>query len=217
MDDIAPQLIEALRQKRASEVAERIHGLVAVGDDAPAQLVLRWHPLGFVHGTVGRVGDTAVRLHIWHPSLRRIQDPAWLVHDHVWDLESLLLAGELTNEDYLSEQAPDGDRLLYTVAYNEQTSVLASSGLRVFSELDAATPIPVHETYRVSRGAFHSTTVPLRRGAVTLALAKDEPGPPARVVGEVMDRESFEYVRQVLRPNERSRVLDWAMRAIERS
>lgn len=78
------------------------------------------HPLGFIHFDLAPVAKqppgTMIRLHIWDRRLTSL-DEAGNIHDHTWELTSLVMLGSLRNKNFSpvhdSEGLFKGARVIY--------------------------------------------------------------------------------------------------------
>ncbi|UBU17009.1 hypothetical protein [Nonomuraea gerenzanensis] len=135
------------------------------------------HPLGFVCLPLEREGGEGVCLHLWTDSLAHAESTTSQIHCHSWDLLSHVLYGQVRNVHALVRDAParathrvyevvsgaDGDRISPTAR-----TVRHSTGLvEVFGPGD---------TYTLAAGRFHSSVVPERGEAATIALGRGRPG-----------------------------------------
>lgn len=140
--------------------------------DVPPPAV--WHPTGFLVLTLlCRPHVGALRLHLWPERARQRGTPCWPVHDHVWDLRSHVLCGEVESRRYAVVDDPCGDAVLYAVRYGEgRSSHMARSERRVSVRPEAPRRIAAGERYSVPAGEFHASTVAVGRLAATLAATR---------------------------------------------
>src|SRR5437879_13738561 len=61
-----------------------------------------WHPLGFVSVVVKEDDAVAIRLHYWPAGERRPKNPNWPIHNHVFELCSTIITGEIIDRQYES-------------------------------------------------------------------------------------------------------------------
>jgi len=194
--DDAPLPAEALR--------ELLRGLV----EAPPEAV--WHPTGFVVLTLLRRPEGALRLHLWPPGERELGTPCWPVHDHVWDLRSHVLAGEVESCGYAVKDDAHGDAVLYAVGYGEgRSSCMRRSERRVSVRARAPRRIAAGARYEVAAGEFHASTVAVGDLAATLAATRATGQPWPWVVGDVDAAAVIPVERQVV---DAARVQRWLQR-----
>lgn len=74
-----------------------------------------WHPTGFVVVQLWTEGGRCLRLHVWPATSRRLSEPCWPIHDHVWSLRSVILVGSLHTDVY--QVLPGRDHPLFEVQY----------------------------------------------------------------------------------------------------
>jgi hypothetical protein len=177
----AAALSAALREDAplpAGVLRELLRGLVA----APPEAV--WHPTGFLVLTLVRRPEGALRLHLWPPGRRELGRPCWPVHDHVWDLRSQVLCGEVESRGYEVVDDADGDAVLYAVGYGEgRSSCMRRSERRVSVRPRAPRRVSIGERYEVAAGEFHASTVAVGDFAATLAATRATTQPWPWVVG----------------------------------
>ena len=154
----------------------------------------RRHGIGLLQGYVREGDDHEVRLHVWHPALIRpgIVDHGD-VHDHRFELRSVVLAGGIRHEEFLVEDDPEGEWDVHQVTHARQNPEGA------FRErIHSAVPGPLAPTaqhvrvyrvpfdfaegsrYRFPRGGFHRTSVDGL--AVTLVTKTDQIDAGARIL-----------------------------------
>ena len=140
------------------------------------------HPLGFVHFELpeSRVasGLGRLRLHLWDDACHQ-PDQLGRLHDHAWNLRSLVVAGALEDSLFDVEYRFDGDLREVVVRYEptiERVPTDRKADLRVRStrRVDAGSE------YTVEVGVVHETTV-LRTPTVTLVAASPVVGSTTRI------------------------------------
>jgi hypothetical protein len=147
--------------------------------------VLR-HPLGFLYFPLLRDGDCVLRLHIWPEDRPTPPLTTSQYHTHTWDLTSLVLAGEVTN-DLLT---------VVPVAKNPQYRVFSINGVGqddaiVATDLLIDTDIFSSETYRagdrytIPTGVYHATTLPADAFAATLVVVRRRNRGPEMTLGPI--------------------------------
>lgn len=182
---------------------------------ALAQGRLQWHPLGFLHATLVDSVETALRLHIWKPGMRHVQDPAWLIHTHVFDLRSIVLVGRLENR--IHKWIPDLDHpvsRLYEISYNGYTSSLVATNRFGVCECESSLDVTRGIEYAVSYGQFHETEIAKTEFTITVALATKRSGAPL-VVGAVDAKPSYSYPRRELTGNAKDQLIHEVNRLID--
>lgn len=152
--------------------AAALHELLVALVEAPPPAV--WHPTGFLVLTLVRRPQAGVlRLHLWPERARQHGTPCWPVHDHVWDLRSHVLCGEVESHRYAVVDDPCGDAVLYAVRYGEgRSSHMSRSERRVSVRPDVPRRIAAGERYSVPAGEFHASSVAAGQLAATLAATR---------------------------------------------
>lgn len=87
------------------------------------------HPLGFFRIELGSdpVGFRYF-LHWWPQGVRCTQEPAWQVHRHVWDLESVVLDGRLLDRQAQRlEHREDATAVIYDAHVDAGSSTLVKT------------------------------------------------------------------------------------------
>lgn len=163
--------------------------LTAVMEAIPS-LSFSWHPLGFVHAEIFRNDAGTRRLHIWLANDRRPKLPNWPIHTHVFDLESRIIFGEVQDTRFkvsATESNDESTKRLYEVNYSSTSSRLVPTTTLVHAVEKTRQHFVAGESYRVPAEEFHSSHVPLRNTAVTLASATLLPDTSAPLVlGDVL-------------------------------
>jgi hypothetical protein len=84
------------------------------------------HPLGFLVARIDGEAGTAIRLHIWS-DYSDARQTGFEVHDHAFDLKSLVVVGEVKQTTYDAVEQSDGAFRIYSVRYGHQGSSLAAT------------------------------------------------------------------------------------------
>jgi hypothetical protein len=167
----------------------------------------RRHPLGFVHIVLMDSPNVALRFHIWIPGIRSVQEPAWLIHTHTFDLRSIVLFGKLENSLYKWEEdiSPSENRL-YEVTYSDGIScIVATDRIGKIQDLSSL-EVSKGRGYTVAYGDFHRTEVLEDQLTATIALATKHSGNPL-VVGTIDGAASYSYLRRELTDETRRAIL----------
>lgn len=130
------------------------------------------HPLGFFHLRVLSEGALSVRVHYWPADARPASSAVTPYHDHVWSLESCVLAG--TIENVLLDLAEDAAGA-YSVADIVQVDgvdrvVPRPERVRIAGEL--ATTHRRGEFYEIRPSQFHYTRIAGHAAAATIVRAE---------------------------------------------
>lgn len=176
------ELDALVREVRTGGDHERVvfHLLDALPDIA--RLPAIGHPNGFLAIPLHEEPSGVIRLHLWSGS-----DPLQgehSIHDHTYDLQSLVLPGALRQALWKVEASDDGPLEEFGVSYRGAGSEIHATGRRVsVTELDTRL-LSAGDRYSVEAGAFHSI-VPVQLPASTIFLKS-----PARrrQVGRVVGR-----------------------------
>jgi hypothetical protein len=141
-----------------------------------------WHPLGFVSTVVEQVeGRHTLRLHYWPTNERRTKNPDWPIHTHSYALSSLVLAGSVYDSQYEVEQGSDYS--VYEVRYFDGGSQITRTDRSVSIAKTTTRTRQSGEQYRVERGVFHQSLVPIGKSAVTMVALSEIGSDPPLVLG----------------------------------
>jgi hypothetical protein len=175
------------------------------------------HPLGFLHSTLADRADVALRLHIWKPGMRLVQEPAWSIHTHIFDLQSLVLIGSLKNIIYswTADNVSPQFRM-YETSYRNGASVITATRKLGKLQLESTSDVSTGLQYFVARGQFHQTDVPEGHFTATIALTKKYPG-TSLVVGNIDGDSSYYFVRRELTDDIQTRIVGEVARLLNRS
>lgn len=179
---------EAPLLKRAADYLDRAAGNPLSGTR---------HPLGFYCVTIESTPAFDIRLHVW-PRLKCETRPHAPVHDHIWNLASLILLGEITNRFFRAVPDDDGNVVIDAVEYDGLLNRFRSeAGRHRLEEIPPRQTLHAGETYSFGAGVLHDSLVPARMTTATLLVASrtDRRNPiVARAAGETavtMTRESL--------------------------
>jgi hypothetical protein len=179
-----------------------LHELRAILNGVSADAVAAWsssywHPLGFFRLDIGS-DDAGLRygIDVWPTGFRSTQQPAWLTHRHVWDLESLVLAGALTNfEQDRILRSPKASNVVYDAIVQPGKSILRRTQQELELREVSEEEIRSGRFYRVDIGRFHATDVPLNSYAATLVRRGPKLRPYSQVAGPHRGPEELTYER----------------------
>jgi len=145
------------------------------------------HPLGFISLYLEMDGNRSVVLHEWAE-----KPPAWApnyigeIHQHSWELQSVVLWNEIEDQLVVVEFNRDADRSIHGPRrrYPFQVFDAQSKGAvdeMLLTELQAAVvgfyprrKLGPGDSYSIRKGTFHQSL--LSRAAITLVLADNDPG-----------------------------------------
>lgn len=152
-----------------------------------------WHPLGFVHSKLSyipNIGD--LRLHIWLEGDRKTQLPHMPIHDHIFNVNSFILTGNVKNHIYDLGNENGHLYRTYKAQYNNKGSLLMPTEELSTCSLKSSTKHSKGDFYIVEKGTFHETTVDDGEFAATLVVVteKDETKQP-KILGPVNSDKYF--------------------------
>jgi len=182
----------------------RVRGLLSVLLKTPPAVPAAWHPLGFIHFSLGEVrrGDK-LRLHVWPRMHRRTQEPPLPIHDHIFDLESEVLAGSLLNRFFSVEgDTATPTHRVFEVLYDGDVSALRATEQTAQCQQISERLFVSGDRYRVARGAYHATEVADSEFAATVVLTTAISDRAPLVLGPLSGPGTYRYRRQLCSPSE---------------
>ncbi len=185
----APGVVAAVRLLLAGRLSERISAL--------------WHPLGFFRLELA-VDDRRRRyvVHCWPEGERHVQAPAWLVHRHAFDLESLVIDGVMADRQFAGSESgsPEIRGPLYRAEGTGRDSLLRRSA--EVAEIDTVRErlLEPGDFYRVDLSCFHLSEVSPAGSCVTVARLSPKTLPYAKVLGEFGGASLLRYRQHPVEP-----------------
>jgi hypothetical protein len=149
------------------------------------QIGARRHPLGFFYATEELSDRMMLRYHLW-PSDWAIpmQEQGNEVHDHVYELNSLLLHGAIRHETFEMIPADEGRLELFNVTYTDEGSALSNTCQRIELQTTTDSYYVAGTAYRLGPGVLHRVT-PEQLPIATLVLTiRSDAAAAARVAVE---------------------------------
>jgi hypothetical protein len=158
------------------------------------------HPNGFIAITLVKDGRMEVRLHLWTGAELAQEEHA--IHNHVYDLRSLVLIGGLHQTRWTIETDSQGPLEEFTVTYANAGSALTATGNKVRPNIVSKDHFVAGDRYEVRAGEFHSIT-PAKIPSATLFAKMPADHPDlARVVGRNLPDGQLQSERQPLSPEQ---------------
>lgn len=169
------ELVSLLRDPNVSLVRidwSRLVASIAGGGDL---LECSRHPLGFLHVELSPLFNLApnerLRLHYW-PTAGANADSIGSLHDHVWNLASVVAAGSLLDRTFTPVASIDGEYEGTRVFYGQGANQFLTDG---FYDLHFERELTIgpNQVYRVPSRTVHDSSV-VTAPAVTFVLAQDD-------------------------------------------
>ncbi|MGJ9460629.1 hypothetical protein [Oceanobacillus sp. CF4.6] len=162
-----------------------------------SDIIFNWHPLGFVHSKLSyipNIGD--LRLHVWLEGHRKTQFPPMPIHDHIFQVNSFILAGSVTNHIYELGSGSGNLYRTYKAEYSNGGSLLSPTEELLTCTLKNSTTYNKRDFYSVELGVYHETTVENDNFAATLVIEteKDQTIQP-KILGPTNNNDYF-YKRE---------------------
>ncbi|WP_210573727.1 hypothetical protein [Streptomyces sp. GESEQ-4] len=142
------------------------------------------HPLGFIHAELTELLDEQfagmrVRVHIWTSPCPE-SDALGLVHDHMWELKSCVLVGELTDLTIEAVAEDRGSHDAIRVKYGSKNE-FTHEGRVNLREVQRRNVGP-GQVYHIPSRRIHETVIDVAP-VVTLLVSKDDPpGSPGPLI-----------------------------------
>ena len=169
------ELAALLRDEHISVIGADWEELVASIQARADELACSRHPLGFLHVELTPIVDLEprerLRLHFW-PSVGANADAIGSLHDHVWDLASVVAAGQLTDRTLRPKPDLEGDFEGIRVSYSDQGNTFAREG-RFSLAFERETVVGRNMVYRVPSRVVHVSSID-QEPTVTFVLARDD-------------------------------------------
>jgi hypothetical protein len=139
------------------------------------------HPLGFLHieltPLIETVSDERVRLHVWQHAGQR-GDNLGNIHDHTWELSSMVLLGALKDYSYSPQEDSNGRYTGIRVTYGDRNSFEPCGSYSLLQINERIVKRGV--VYQIPARTVHQTEiirVPTLTIVRALENAKDRDGP----------------------------------------
>ncbi|WP_133239281.1 hypothetical protein [Microvirga sp. KLBC 81] len=139
----------------------------------------RRHPLGFLYASEAVSDGMNLRYHLWPEGWHVPETQAGgEIHDHIYQLNSLVLGGALRHETFEAVLAQDGDYELLEVAYSTAESSMCRTGARVVLRQLTNEVHGAGTAYRLAPGVIHRASA-VAAPAATLVLTIPKSAAPA--------------------------------------
>lgn len=166
--------------------------IIQLGIDKGANFI--WHPLGFILCKLSEEGERKIRLHIWPNNNDRMQKPAWLIHDHLFNLKSWVIAGKIENTEYSVTEGSPNYRV-YNAIYEKDASVLYRTNRQIFITEKIKHIVSSGEEYSVPSGVLHQSVSVSETTSVTVCETLDQPNIRPIIAGDISGERKYSYIR----------------------
>jgi len=187
-----------------------ISAVFAAAEQEPDSHPSFWHPLGFVHVRLYAEPGRSLRLHLWPRGRRVLQEPLWLIHDHIFTLRSVILVGAVRNTVYEAIESEHARYRIYEVSYggpdSSRNKLTATSAL-VLPRSTLSEGHVAGAAYSIPPSVFHESVVSEDVCAATLVLTSDPLPLSPRVVGDASAPSTISVERRRCSTDELRRVL----------
>jgi len=169
-----------------------------------------WHPLGFTSCVIQDIPNVLkARIHYWPKNERRVKNPNWPIHTHVYELSSLILHGCVRDIQY--DLLEGEEHKVYSVSYSGENSAIEQTDRRLSISSSVDSVRSIGDEYHVPAGVFHQSVVPREKTAITLVVLSNFSDCKPEVLGNDGDQ-SYPYERK---PYDRSIFWDQVNKALE--
>jgi len=168
-----------------------------------------WHPLGFLMSKLFEEPPLALRIHIWPKGGGREQDPAWPIHDHIFNMRSWILKGKLHNTVYCESEHPPNFQL-YLASYRGNESILSRTNNKISLMTEYEEKYEAGEGYTVEAGVFHSSSHEKDMTTITAVLTNSVSLEPPRIAGAIDGLNEYRYLRSIAPKEEVLRLISEA-------
>lgn len=167
-----------------------------------------WHPLGFIMSTYLQENNKKIRIHIWPKNYSKTQLPNWNIHNHIFDLTSWVLEGEILNIEYDLEYINNSNNCIYEVTYNSKHSILKKTNNKIKMTEKNKTINVKGNTYSLKSNIFHSSILKGNKSALTLVLSVETDNKCPLVVGECNAKLEYIYSREEVSDDLLKRIIE---------
>ncbi len=131
-----------------------------------------WHPLGFIVITLQDwTEEERLRIHIWPESKREFNQGVNWIHNHAYDIISLVLIGNITNQKFqLVNQGINSALPTFSVEYNGNNSDLKMLNYRSDIESISQEIISNGNIYSIKKWDFHLSETNINEMTATIVL-----------------------------------------------
>lgn len=169
----------------------RKRDLVGLFQEIVTQNEFRSHPLGFFRLKLSSTSVGPVYLHYWPDTQKYIEHNELRVHRHSVDVFSLVLMGEVEDEQYSWLDDCRGPLHLLKQDLSGKKQGLEKTGIRGMLQQETRRLFRAGDCYTVSKACFHRSTWTRGRVAATLCVFAGE-SLQAPMVVEPFDRNILE-------------------------
>ncbi len=130
------------------------------------------HPLSFYRLTICSNECFDLRLHAWLNHSQSEPNGESNIHSHTWNLNSLILSGELVNRVYKFKESPKSGLEVFEIVYGNAGSERKSLNRNVAIASVTERTLRKGDVYSLPAACFHSTEVALHTSVLTIVVAE---------------------------------------------
>jgi len=210
---VGNKIVSFLKRNHINDIS--IDKLFRIALEKSHQGEITVHPYGFHIVKIRVLPEYQLRLHIWLKGIRPMQMPKWPPHDHNFDIDSMVLIGNMRHLTWKIDNSSNNQGIIYEVAYKDNTSILSKSDKLTGLELEKDEVYPCGHVYHFKRGIFHSIEIPFENVAATLCIASSYSDEPSRVFGESGKLDKYEFTRSKVLPDSKDMIVQ-SIEALEK-
>lgn len=168
----------------------------------------RVHPLGFNLFNLGKLDDMInIRLHIWDKAAK-IQNADLVIHNHPFELKSLVLVGAIQNKTYSITRLKNKKLgFLYSATYSKKGSLLTRALEGCSASLKESSNIKKGQYYSVKVGAFHES-INIEPFSATLVVTKEVQGKIPLIYSKNDHNDEIEFTRNSINLEKSNKLLN---------
>ncbi|MFS2213732.1 hypothetical protein ACCD08_04420 [Telluria sp. Tellsp104] len=129
-----------------------------------------WHPLGFIHCKIAQnIDNDTFRLHVWPSDREATQPQEHKIHDHLFNIDSIVLVGAVENTEYeFVESDKFSDFRIIKVNYSPTGPLLYED--KKFGKLTKTKSEVINSgnSYHIARKTLHETSLKSLDTSITL-------------------------------------------------
>jgi|GEM_PF-2793089 len=168
----------------------------------------RAHPLGFISCSFLKEGSINARVHIWPADPEHVQNRDILIHNHIFDFESWIIAGSIKNTK-LSQSIFGEKYSLYTAEYSGEHSILHKTENQITLIESSVETYRTGDYYSMKSEDFHTSELTEKSTAATILITKNitTTGTSPLIAGPIDGKPTYHYKRSELSNNDITELL----------
>ncbi len=150
-----------------------------------------WHPLGFIIITIQdwHLGER-LRIHIWPKSIRKYNQGRNWIHNHEYNINSLVLVGKVINKRYILHRKSKG-LPTYNVVHQGNNSDLIITGKFCEVKYLCSEEIKKGKVYTIKKSEYHLSETKTEIITATIVLNSEKSEESPTIIGIAEEKNSF--------------------------